>query len=138
MQYIQPSCAKPFSKQSATKPKRDVHIVSRKSTRFSHKNQCKIWQHGRRHFSRHQEFLRTSKALTLPDTDPLYCKIAELVPWEIVRVQITRTPMVRRILKDILFTLEPRGIFLEVVPTEAHWRIGIFHNRQVQPKTTNP
>lgn len=53
----------------------------------------------------------TAKALNLSDTDNLYGKISELVPWEIVRIQLTKMPMVRRIPKDLLFT--HRGAALE-------------------------
>ena len=53
----------------------------------------------------------TTKALNLSDTDRLYSKISQLVPWEIVRIQITRTPVVRRIPKDIDFT--HRGAAIE-------------------------
>ena len=51
------------------------------------------------------------RSINLPDTDPLYSEIANLVPWELTRVQIARTPAQRRLPRDILFT--HRGAAIE-------------------------
>ena len=51
------------------------------------------------------------RSINLPDTDPLYAEIANLVPWELTRVQIARTPAQRRLPRDILFT--HRGAAIE-------------------------
>ena len=49
------------------------------------------------------------KTLNLSDTDPLYGTIKDLVPWDLVRIQIT--PIVRRLPRDITYT--HRGAALE-------------------------
>ena len=53
----------------------------------------------------------STKSLNLSDTDPLYSTISALVPWELVRIQITRAPIVRRLPRDITYT--HRGAALE-------------------------
>ncbi|CAJ1448531.1 unnamed protein product [Effrenium voratum] len=44
------------------------------------------------------------KSLTLPDDDPLYQQICLLVPWKIIRIQITRCPVQRRLPRDINYS----------------------------------
>ena len=44
------------------------------------------------------------RVLTLQPGQELYRKIEEMVPWEIVRVQIAKTPVTRRLPRDIPFT----------------------------------
>ena len=51
------------------------------------------------------------RSINLPDTDPLHTDIANLIPWELVRVQLSRTPAQRRLPRDIPFT--HRGAALE-------------------------
>lgn len=44
----------------------------------------------------------TSKTLTLSDGDAVHQQISQLVPWQLIRVQIVRTPIQRRLPRDIL------------------------------------
>ena len=44
------------------------------------------------------------RSLNLPDNDPLHKDISNLVPWELVRIQLARAPAQRRLPRDILFT----------------------------------
>ena len=44
------------------------------------------------------------KSLTLPDDDPLCQQICLLVPWKIIRIQITRCPVQRRLPRDINYS----------------------------------
>ena len=53
----------------------------------------------------------TTKAFNLADNDPLHREICQLVPWEMVRIQLARAPAQRRLPRDILFT--HRGAIIE-------------------------
>ena len=44
------------------------------------------------------------RSLNLPDNDPLHKDISNLVPWELVRIQLACAPAQRRLPQDILFT----------------------------------
>ena len=64
----------------------------------------------------------TVRSFTLADTDPLHHNISNLVPWELIRVQVTRTPVQRRLPRDIRFT--HRGAVLEYQDGQLkpkHW-----------------
>ncbi|CAJ1344302.1 unnamed protein product, partial [Effrenium voratum] len=41
------------------------------------------------------------RSLILPDDDPLYQQINRLVPWKLIRIQLTRCPIQRRLPRDI-------------------------------------
>ena len=60
----------------------------------------------------HRVFNSTSsKTLTLADYDPIHQQVADLVPWELTKVQIVRTPIQRRLPREFFFT--HRGAILE-------------------------
>eukprot|EP00435_Cladocopium_sp_Y103_P015633 s906_g3.t2 len=60
----------------------------------------------------HKVFNATStKTLTLADYDPIHQQVADLVPWELTKVQIVRTPIQRRLPREFFFT--HRGAILE-------------------------
>ena len=78
----------------------------------------------------HRVFNSTSsKTLTLADYDPIHQQVADLVPWELTKVQIVRTPIQRRLPREFFFT--HRGAILEYqdgqIVVEAEALDGLNH-----------